>query len=223
MFGRKREVPAAPVPAPPPAPSMDEQIKMNRRKIDRACRELDRERQKMEMQERKVTAEIKKVAAANQIESARMLSKDLARTRAHISKMYQMRTQMQSVSMQMSAMKTQEMMAGTMGNIVQMMTTMNRGMNLPAMQKVLMQFDMEQGQMEMIGEMMDDSLGDMAGAEENAEADRILQEVLAEQSQAVAGQVGAYAPSTGAGPIGVEGSAVPPSMQEMESRLAGRH
>jgi charged multivesicular body protein 2A len=141
LFG-KGAPPAPPPPPPPPPLTMAEEIKLNKRKVDSACRELDRERMKMEMQEKKVTAEIKKVAKGGHMSSARILAKDLARTRAHISKFYQMRTQMQSMSMQMSAMKTQETMAQSMGSVVQMMAKMNRSMNLASIQKIMMSFEM---------------------------------------------------------------------------------
>jgi membrane protein involved in colicin uptake len=43
-----------------------EQLRENKRMIDRAIRELDRERVKMEMQEKKTVAEMKKLAKAGQ-------------------------------------------------------------------------------------------------------------------------------------------------------------
>jgi len=43
-----------------------EQLRENKRMIDRAIRELDRERQRMEMQEKKTIAEMKKLAKAGQ-------------------------------------------------------------------------------------------------------------------------------------------------------------
>ncbi len=55
--------------------------------------------------------------------------------------------------MQLSTMRTNEAMAGAMGNVVKIMAKMNSSMNLPAMQNVLMQFEMEHGKMEMTQEM----------------------------------------------------------------------
>lgn len=43
-----------------------EQLRENKRMIDRAIRELDRERTKMEAQEKKTIAEMKKLAKAGQ-------------------------------------------------------------------------------------------------------------------------------------------------------------
>lgn len=48
----------------PKTPS--EQLRENKRLIDRAIRDLDRERQKLEQQEKKTMAEIKKMARLGQ-------------------------------------------------------------------------------------------------------------------------------------------------------------
>lgn len=172
----------APPPPPPPAPvPLKTQIRQNQRAIDKACRELDRERMKMEMQEKSVKGQIKKLAKEGQVDAARIMAKDLVRTRHHITRTYQMRTQLQSVSMQLATMRTNEAMAGAMGNVVGIMAKMNQSMNLPAMQQVLMQFEMEHGKMEMTQEMMDDAMGDVLAADdEEAQTDEILSQVMDE-------------------------------------------
>lgn len=173
---------SAPPPPPPPAPvPLSQQIRQNQRQIDKACRELDRERIKMEMQEKNVKTQIKKLAREGQVDAARIMAKDLVRTRFHITRTYQMRTQLQSVSMQLATMRTNEAMASAMGNVVNVMAKMNRSMNLPAMQQVLMQFEMEHGKMEMTQEMMDDAMGDVLGADnEEEQTDEIIDQVMDE-------------------------------------------
>lgn len=148
------------------------------RKLDKACRDLERERLKMQMEEKKLVGEIKKAARNGQMDAARAMAKDLARTKSNISKTYQMRTQLQSVKMQMSTMRTHEAMTSAMANAGQMMAKMNNGMNVQAMHQVLMNFGEQQQMMEMQGEMMDDVFD--ADGEESEEANRILDEVLTE-------------------------------------------
>lgn len=169
-----------------------------RRSIDKACRELERERLKMEAQENKLKGQIKKTAKEGQLEAARMLAKDLVRTRANITRMYQMRTQMQSVSMQLTAMRTNEAMASAMGNVVKIMGRINQTMNLPAMQNVMMQFEMEHGKMEMTQEMMDDAMGDMlGGADEEAQTDDVINQVMDELGLEQGSKLGAISNATG--------------------------
>lgn len=136
---------------------------------------------KMEQQEKRVKAQIKKLAKEGQLDAARIMAKDLVRTRHHITRTYQMKTQLQSVSMQLATMRTNEAMASAMGNVVTIMAKMNQSMNLPAMQQVLMQFEMEHGKMEMTQEMMDDAMGDVLAADDEEEqTDEIISQVMDE-------------------------------------------
>lgn len=151
--------------------------------------------------------------------AARILAKDLARTRAHISKMYQMRTQMQSIGMQMSSMRTQEAMSSAMGNVVGMMGKMNAQMNLPAMQQMMVQFEMEQGKMEMGAEMMDDAMDSISGVEEGEEADRILNEVLAEAGMADMEKLGANVPVGQPQAASAQDQATKTDLSELDARL----
>lgn len=182
LFGKSSSQAAVPPPPPPPPQeTMQQQIRKNQRSIDKACRELDRERMKMEAQERSIKIQIKKLAKQGQVEAARIMAKDLVRVRNHITRTYQMRTQLQSVSMQLSTMRTNEAMAGAMGNAVKIMARMNKSLNLPAMQQVLMNFEMEHGKMEMTQEMMDDAMGDaLAGPDEEELSEEILNQVMDE-------------------------------------------
>lgn len=151
----------------------------------------------MEAQEHKLKVQIKKTAKENQLDAARMLARDLVRTRSHITRMYQMRTQMQSVSMQLTTMRTNESMASAMGNVVKIMSRINHTMNLPAMQNVMMQFEMEHGKMEMTQEMVDDAMGDMlGGADEEAQTDDVINQVMDELGLETGSKLGAVSAGT---------------------------
>lgn len=153
---------------------------------------------KLEAQEQKLKVQIKKTAKSGQLEAARMLAKDLVRTRKNVTRMYQMRTQMQSVSMQLTTMRTNESMANAMGNMVQIMGKMNQTMNLPAMTQVMMSFEMEHGKMEMTTEMMDDAMGDMlGGADEEAQTDDVINQVMDELGLEQGSKLGAVATAHG--------------------------
>lgn len=60
---------------------------------------------------------------------------------------------------------------------------MNRGLNLPAIQRVLNDFEKESSMMDMKEEMMSDTIDDAMegeGEDEEEEGDKILQQVLDE-------------------------------------------
>jgi charged multivesicular body protein 2A len=62
------------------------------------------------------------------------------------------------------------------------MASMNRGLNLPSIQKIMNEFEKESSMMDMKEEMMSDAVDDVMDAEEDEEeeGDKILKEVLDE-------------------------------------------
>ena len=65
----------------------------------------------------------------------------------------------------------------------QAMGAMNRGLNLPSIQKIMMEFEKESATMDMKEEMMSDAVDDVMDDEledEEEEGDKILKEVLDE-------------------------------------------
>eukprot|EP00871_Galdieria_phlegrea_P003360 jgi/Galph1/4024/GphlegSOOS_G2697.1 len=172
-------------------PSPQERVRRYKRGIDRAIREMDRERTKLEQQEKKVKTEIRKLAKEGQMQSLKTLARDLVRTRSQISKFYSMRTQMQSVSMQLTAMRSNEVMAQAMKGVVKAMRQMNRHMNLPEMQAILMEFEKQNEILGMKQEIMDDTIDDTMGAdEEEAETEQVVNQVLDELGLETEGKLG---------------------------------
>jgi charged multivesicular body protein 2A len=76
-----------------------ERLRKHQRALEKTQRELDRERTKLENQEKKLVQDIKKSAKNGQIGACKIQAKDLVRTRRYIGKFYQMRTQLQAISL----------------------------------------------------------------------------------------------------------------------------
>ena len=76
-----------------------ERLRKHQRALEKTQRELDRERTKLEQQEKKLVADIKKNAKNGQMGAVKVQAKDLVRTRRYIQKFYQMRTQLQAISL----------------------------------------------------------------------------------------------------------------------------
>lgn len=67
---------------------------------------------------------------------------------------------------------------------------MNRSMNLPALQRIAMEFEKENDIMDQRQEMMDDAIDDVTGLEEDEEAgDEIVNQVLDEIGVKLEGQL----------------------------------
>jgi len=67
-----------------------------------------------------------------------------------------------------------------MKGATQVLKTMNRQMNLPALQQIAMDFERENDIMDQRQEIMDDAIDESTGIEEEEETDAVVQQVLDE-------------------------------------------
>ncbi|KAK7469104.1 ESCRT-III subunit protein did4 [Stygiomarasmius scandens] len=159
-----------------------ERLRQHQRSLAKAQRELDRERTKLEQSEKKLIMDIKKSAKSGQMNACKVMAKDLVRTRRYVQKFYQMRTQLQAVGLRIQTLRSNQQMADAMRGATRAMASMNRGMNLPAISKIMTEFEKESSMMDMKEEMMSDAVDDVMDDEEDEEeeGDKILKEVLDE-------------------------------------------
>ncbi|KAG0006834.1 Charged multivesicular body protein 2A [Modicella reniformis] len=158
-----------------------EALRAHQRALNKAQRELDRERMKLEQQERKIIQDIKKTAKAGQMNAAKVMAKDLVRTRRYIQKFYQMKTQLQAVSLRIQGLRSNQQMAEAMQGATNAMGAMNRNMNLPQIQRIMMEFEKESEIMDMKEEMMSDTIDEaMEEEEDEEEEEAIVNQVLDE-------------------------------------------
>ncbi|KKK27320.1 DOA4-independent degradation protein [Aspergillus rambellii] len=158
-----------------------ERLRKHQRALDRTQRELDRERVKLENQEKKLVQDIKKSAKNGQIGACKIQAKDLVRTRRYIQKFYQMRTQLQAISLRIQTVRSNEQMMQSMKGATMLLGSMNRQMNLPALQRIAMEFERENDIMDQRQEMMDDAIDEATGLDgEEEEGEDIVKEVLDE-------------------------------------------
>ncbi|KEG06588.1 charged multivesicular body protein 2A [Trypanosoma grayi] len=159
-----------------------EAMRKYKRGLDRTIRDIDRERNKLQQQERKIVVDMKKMAKQDQIDSVRILARDLVRTRKYQHKMYRMRTQIQGVALRIQTMQSTAQMATAMKGVAKAMHKMNTQMNLPEMQRVMREFEKQNEMMGMKEEMMNDAVDDVMDdeGEEEGETELELQKVMDE-------------------------------------------
>ncbi|CCX31271.1 Snf7-domain-containing protein [Pyronema domesticum] len=199
-----------------------ERLRKHQRALEKAQRELDRERIKLEGQEKKLIAEIKRSAKNGQMGACKIQAKDLVRTRRYITKFAQMKTQLQAVSLRIQTVRSNEQMMQSMKGATGLLSSMNKSMNLPALQRIAAEFERENDIMDMRQEMMDDAIDDVTGLDEDEETDEIVAQVLDE--------IGVDLNQTlGETPTGIQSSAVAegrvaealggPADDDLQSRL----
>ncbi|KAJ7489960.1 vacuolar sorting protein DID4 [Mycena galericulata] len=159
-----------------------ERLRQHQRSLAKAQRELDRERTKLEASEKKLIADIKKSAKDGQLNACKVMAKDLVRTRRYVQKFYQMRTQLQAVGLRIQTLRSNQQMADAMRGATRAMASMNRGLNLPGIQRIMTEFEKESATMDMKEEMMTEAVDDVMDEEEDEEeeGDKILKQVLDE-------------------------------------------
>eukprot|EP00743_Colponemidia_sp_Colp-15_P003292 GILK01003554.1.p1 GENE.GILK01003554.1~~GILK01003554.1.p1 ORF type:complete len:228 (+),score=47.47 GILK01003554.1:66-686(+) len=200
--------------------TLQEQMRANKRMIDRSIRELDRERTSLQNQEKKLIADIKKTAKAGQMGAVTVMAKDLVRTRRFVTKFYEMRSQLQAVSLRLQTIKSTEAMTGAMKGVTKAMVSMNKQMNLPALNKIMTEFLQESEKMDITEEMVGDSIDmvmEQDGDEE--ESNKITAQVLEEIGVEMNGQLGEVSAATLEAPKQAVAEKAGNMDQELEARL----
>jgi len=113
--------------------------------------------------------------------AVKTLAKDLIRTRQYIAKFIEMRSHLQGVSLRLQTVKSHQAMAEAMKSTAQAMMKMNKAVDVPAINKMMKEFEKENMKSEMMQEMMGDAIDDALYQEGNEEEeDRIVGQVLDE-------------------------------------------
>lgn len=207
LFGRKK--------------TPEEMLKQNQRALNRAIRDLDKERMKLERQEKQIINDIKKMAKQGEMAAVKVMAKDLVRTRRYVKKFIMMKANIQAVSLKITTLKSQGAMANAMKGVTKAMGAMNKQINMPQMQKIMMEFEKEADMMDMKEDMMNDVMDDVMGAEEDEEeSDMLVNQVLDELGLSLGEELGAVPLATGSvGPGKEKASAKNSEDDDLQARL----
>jgi charged multivesicular body protein 2A len=144
-------------------PTLDEQMRANKRMINKSVRELDRERNALVVQEKKIIADIKAAAKNNQMKSVKIMAKNLVRNRSYQTKFYEMKSHLQGVQMRMQTIKSTEAMARSMAGATKAMTALSKQLNLPSLTAILQEFQEETEKLGITQEVMGDTIDNVMG------------------------------------------------------------
>merc|ERR1711871_163108 len=108
----------------------------------------------------------------------KVMAKDLVRTRNYITRFIEMKTQMNAVSLKLQTIKSNDAMSTAMKGVTKALTSMNKQISLPGLQKIMTEFARENERadltQEMIGDSIDDALGEVG---DEMEEDAIVSSV----------------------------------------------
>jgi charged multivesicular body protein 2A len=173
-----------------PEKPVKEQIRDQKRAVDRSKRNLEREKRKLENEKKKMLKEIKKMAQKGQTTGAKMLAKDIVRATNQIKKLEQFVGQLSAVSMRISACSSLNELGDAMNNAAKAMTLVSNKLDtqkLQQMAKVLAKEDMK---LDMKSEMMSDVLDSIGESMDNEEEqEELYNQVLAEAGVKIEGEM----------------------------------
>ena len=173
-----------------PEKPVKEQIRDQKRAVDRSKRNLVREQKKLEREKKKMLAEIKKMAQKGQTAGAKMLAKDIVRSTNQIKKIEQFVGQLTAVSMRISSCQTLNELGDAMTNASKAMTLVSNKLDPKKMQQMAKIVAKEDFKLDMISDMMGeamDAVGESMGNEE--EEEELYNQVLAEAGVKIEGDM----------------------------------
>jgi hypothetical protein len=173
-----------------PEKPVKEQIREQKRSVDRSKRSLEREKKKLEREKTKMLKEIKKMAQKGQTTGAKMLAKDIVRATNQIKKLEQFVGQLSAVSMRISACSSLNELGDAMNNAAKAMTLVSNKLDtkkLQQMAKVLAKEDMK---LDMKSDMMSDVMDSIGESMDNEEEqEELYNQVLAEAGVKIEGEM----------------------------------
>ncbi|KAL0221154.1 hypothetical protein RCL1_001008 [Eukaryota sp. TZLM3-RCL] len=177
--------------APPPVDPREE-AKEWKKQLRTEKRGLERQVRQIEQQEMKTQMAIKQAAKENRLSAARILAKELVRSKKAKERLWSARAQLNSMEMQISANIGTAKLASAMSSSTQIMQTMGALLKLPELNQTMMRMaqEMERAGMidEMVNETLDSALGDEnEESEAEEELDSIVNQIITEQFSKVKG------------------------------------
>ena len=103
-------------------------LRKNQREINQLIRELDRERLQLQRDETTSIQELKKFAKEQNMAAAKVTAKSIVRNRGAITRLHQLKSQLQAVSLRMAEVHSTHAMTDAMRGTTKALGIMNRKM-----------------------------------------------------------------------------------------------
>jgi charged multivesicular body protein 3 len=153
------------------------------RNLKREMRRIDRDVDGMNRNEKTTAVEIKKLAEKKEINSVKILAKELVRLRNTRDRMILTKTQLNSVSNQLTHQMSVAKLGNAFAKSAELMAAMNQLVNVPEITETMTKMSAEMQNLGIIEGVMadgiDEALGDTIETEEQTEAEvqKLLEEL----------------------------------------------
>jgi charged multivesicular body protein 2A len=147
--------------------------------VRKAKRSLERESARIEREEPRVIRDIQNEAKKGQAKMVQILAKDLVRKRRQREKLVGFMSNMSEVETTIRTMGSVQTIASALKKVTVAMASANKRLNMPELNKVIMEFQKQVFTSDEQMKMMDDSLAE-GNDEEEEETDAVVSQVLDE-------------------------------------------
>nr|CDS27490.1 charged multivesicular body protein 3 [Hymenolepis microstoma] len=151
--------------------------------LKREQRKLDREIVIIQQKCKQSELEVKRYAQRNNMDAAKVLAKEIAKSRMTINRLYQAKAQIGSVCAELDNQISMAKMANALKQSTTVMQSMSNLVKLPELQTTMKNLSKEMMKLGIINEVVDDSIDSALGGGEDleekaqAEVDKILFEL----------------------------------------------
>ena len=165
-----------------------EQIKMQKRSVDRSRRALEREAKKLERERKKMLVQIKKLAEKGQTTGAKMMARDIVRSKSQQAKLEQFIGQLSAVSLRIGSCATLNELGDAMANCANAMTLVSSKLDAKKLAHMAKEIAKQDMQLDMKADMMSDILESIDDVNEEEE-EEVYNQVLMEAGVNLADQL----------------------------------
>lgn len=168
-------------------PDPKEQVKKWKQQMRGEQRKIDRQIRGIQREEEKVRKSIKQAAKRGDTSTAKMLAKEIVRSRKAQNRMHTSKAQMNSVVMQMENQLAQQKLTGQMAKSTEVMKMMNKLTKVSEVSEVMQEMQKEMCKAGVIEEMVDDAFEALDGDDDEEMADEEVEKIMTELNAEVMG------------------------------------
>lgn len=139
---------------------------------------LERQRRKIQRDEMKMMKEVKDALAKDDIETAKLFAKDIARSRKMALNLQKLRSKVKTMVFKLEQANAIQAIGQDLRGLVKSLYMVNRSLAIPQMENILFAMENEMENLNLTTETLDEGLDTAFEDEtEDAEADKILEEM----------------------------------------------
>jgi len=160
-----------------------------KRNLQKEARKIDRDILNIKRQEDRAMKECQKLAKANQLSAAKILAKEIVRTRKTTERMYTTKAQLNSVANNLQTSMSMMKLSGCMEKSTEIMGAMNKLINVRELRETMSNMAREMERTGLVDEIIGDAMDSMDEGIE-AEADLEVEKVITELTSGVMSSAG---------------------------------